>query len=65
MQVFRSIALVLAILQVIFAGFTGAVGALADGGEAQPRLLLIIVHPDRLARQQDLDSTRSHLPCTG
>ena len=61
---FRGIVLVLAILQVILAGFTGAVGALADGGEARPRLLPIIVHPDRLARQQDLDSTRSHPPCT-
>ena len=37
--------LVLAILQVLFTGLTGMVGAFADGGDVWSRLLLIVVHP--------------------
>jgi len=45
MTVFRTITLVLAVLQVLFAAFTGMVGAFADGGSMWERLLLIAVHP--------------------
>ncbi len=45
MTVFRTITLVLAVLQVLFTAFTGMVGAFADGGDLWSRLLLIVVHP--------------------
>ena len=45
MTVFRTITLVLAVLQVLFTAFTGMVGAFADGGGVWERLLLIVVHP--------------------
>ena len=45
MTVFRTIALVLAVMQVLFTAFTGMVGAFADGGGVWERLLLIVVHP--------------------
>ena len=45
MTVFRTITLVLAVLQVLFTAFTGMVGAFADGGDIWSRLLLIVVHP--------------------
>ncbi|MDE2718137.1 MAG: hypothetical protein OXI33_14150 [Chloroflexota bacterium] len=45
MTVFRTITLVLAVLQVLFAAFTGMIGAFADGGGMWERLLLIVVHP--------------------
>ena len=45
MTVFRTITLVLAVLQVLFTAFTGMVGAFADGGDIWSRLLLIAVHP--------------------
>ena len=45
MTVFRTITLVLAVLQVLFTAFTGMVGAFADGGDVWSRLLLIVVHP--------------------
>ena len=45
MNVFRIGILVLAILQVVFTGFTAAVGAFADGGDVWQRLLLIALHP--------------------
>ncbi|MXY42997.1 MAG: hypothetical protein F4Y50_02870 [Dehalococcoidia bacterium] len=45
MTAFRTITLVLAVLQVLFAAFTGMVGAFADGGSMWERLLLIVVHP--------------------
>ena len=45
MTVFRTITIVLAVLQVLFTAFTGMVGAFADGGDIWSRLLLIAVHP--------------------
>lgn len=45
MTTFRIIALILAVLQVLFTAFTGMVGAFADGGDVWSRLLLIVVHP--------------------
>lgn len=45
MTVFRTITLVLAVLQVLFTAFTGMVGAFADGGDLWSLLLLIGVHP--------------------
>ena len=45
MTAFRTITLVLAVLQVLFTAFTGMVGAFADGGDVWSRLLLIVVHP--------------------
>ena len=45
MTVFRTITLVLAVLQVIVTVFTGMVGAFADGGDVWSRLVLIAVHP--------------------
>ena len=37
--------LVLAVLQMVLAGFTALVGAFADGGDVVSRLLLVVVHP--------------------
>ena len=37
--------LVLAVLQMVLAGFTALVGAFADGGDVVSRLLLVMVHP--------------------
>ena len=45
MTVFRTITLVLAVLQVIVTVFTGMVGAFADGGDVWSRLVLIVFHP--------------------
>ena len=45
MTAFRTIVLVLAVLQVLLTAFTGMVGAFADGGDLWSRLLLIVVHP--------------------
>ncbi len=45
MTAFRTIVLVLAVLQVLLTAFTGMVGAFADGGDLWSRLLLIAVHP--------------------
>ena len=45
MAVFRTITIVLAVLQVIVTAFTGMVGAFADGGDVWSRLVLIVVHP--------------------
>ncbi len=45
MNVFRVVVLVLAILQVVFTGFTAAVGSFADGGDVWQRLLLVVLHP--------------------
>ena len=45
MTVFRTITLVLAVLQVLLTAFTGMVGAFVDGGDLWSRLLLIVVHP--------------------
>ena len=36
---------VLAIVQVVFAGFTALVGAFADGGDIWSRLLVSLLHP--------------------
>ena len=35
----------LAIIQVVFAGFTALVGAFADGGDIWSRLLVSLIHP--------------------
>ena len=45
MNVFRIVVLVLAIVQVVFTGFTAAVGSFADGGDVWQRLLLVVLHP--------------------
>ena len=45
MTAFRTIVLVLAVLQVLLTAFTGMVGAFADRGDLWSRLLLIVVHP--------------------
>ena len=45
MNIFRIVVLGLAIVQVVFTGFTAAVGAFADGGDVWQRLLLIVLHP--------------------
>ena len=45
MTAFRNAVRVLAVIQVIFAGFTALVGAFADGGDVWSRLLVSIVHP--------------------
>ena len=42
---FRIPILVLAVLQMVLAGFTALVGAFADGGDVGSRLLLVAVHP--------------------
>ena len=45
MTVFRNTVRVLAIIQVVFAGFTALVGAFADGGDIWSRLLVSLIHP--------------------
>ena len=45
MTVFRNTIRVLAIIQVVIAGFTALVGAFADGGDIWSRLLVSLVHP--------------------
>ena len=42
---FRIPILVLAVLQMVLAGFTALVGAFADGRDVGSRLLLVAVHP--------------------
>jgi hypothetical protein len=41
----RVLLIILAIVQFLFAGFTGAVGGFADGGEIWERLVLMGIHP--------------------
>ena len=41
----RVLIIVLAIIQFLFAGFTGAVGGFADGGEIWERAVLMGIHP--------------------
>ena len=45
MTVFRNTIRVLAIIQMVFAGFTALVGAFADGGDIWSRLLVSLIHP--------------------
>ena len=45
MTAFRNTIRVLAIIQVVFAGFTALVGAFADGGDIWSRLLVSLIHP--------------------
>ena len=37
--------LVLAIVQIVLAGFTALVGSFADGGDVWSRLLIVLLHP--------------------
>ena len=41
----RTLIIILALLQFLLAGFTGAVGGFADGGEIWERAVLMIIHP--------------------
>lgn len=41
----RVLLIVLAVVQFLFAGLTGAVGGFADGGEPWERATLMVVHP--------------------
>ena len=41
----RILMIVLAVVQFLLAGLTGAVGSFADGGEAWERAVLMVVHP--------------------
>ena len=45
MTAFRNAVRVLAVIQVVFAGFTALVGAFADGGDIWSRLLVSLIHP--------------------
>ena len=45
MNGFRTVVLVLAVVQVVITGFTAAVGAFADGGDVWQRLVLVVLHP--------------------
>ena len=45
MTAFKNTFRVLAIIQVVIAGFTALVGAFADGGDIWSRLLVSLVHP--------------------
>ena len=45
MTAFRTTLRVLAVIQVVFAGFTALVGAFADGGDIWSRLLVSLIHP--------------------
>ena len=45
MTAFKNTVRVLAIIQVVIAGFTAVVGAFADGGDVWSRLLVSLVHP--------------------
>ncbi len=45
MNVLRIVVLGLAIVQVVFTGFTAMAGAFADGGDVWQRLVLIVLHP--------------------
>ena len=45
MTAFKNTVRVLAIIQVVFAGFTALVGAFADGGDIWSRLLVSLIHP--------------------
>ena len=45
MTAFKNTVRVLAIIQVVIAGFTALVGAFADGGDIWSRLLVSLVHP--------------------
>ena len=42
---FRISVTVLAVIHVVFAGFTALVGAFANGGDVWQRLLMILLHP--------------------
>ena len=41
----RVLIIILALVQFLFAGFTGAVGGFADGGEIWERVVLMGIHP--------------------
>ena len=41
----RVLIIILAVVQFLFAGFTGAVGGFADGGELWERAVLMGIHP--------------------
>ncbi len=41
----RALIITLAVLQFLFAGFAGAVGSFADGGEIWERVVLMAIHP--------------------
>ena len=41
----RVLIIILAIVQFLFAGFTGTVGSFADGGEIWERVVLMGIHP--------------------
>lgn len=45
MTVSRRVVFVLAVLQVIIAGFFALVGSFADGGTMWERLLVVVLHP--------------------
>ena len=45
MTAFRTPMLVLAIVQIVLAGFTVLVGSFADGGDVWSRLLIVLLHP--------------------
>ena len=45
MTAFRNTVRVLAIIQLVLAGFTALVGAFADGGDIWSRLLVSLIHP--------------------
>ena len=45
MTSFRISVTVLAVIHVVFAGFTALVGAFANGGDVWQRLLMILLHP--------------------
>ena len=41
----RILLIILAVIQFLFAGFTGTVGGFADGGEIWERVVLMGIHP--------------------
>ena len=41
----RVLIIILAVVQFLFAGFTGTVGAFADGGDIWARVVLMGIHP--------------------
>lgn len=45
MTAFKNTIRVLALVQLVFAGFTAVVGAFADGGDIWSRLLVSVIHP--------------------
>lgn len=45
MTSFKNTVRALAIIQLVFAGFTGLVGIFADGGDIWSRILVSLIHP--------------------